>query len=103
MTADPSQASREPGRPDGATSPSKRQRIAGQLVTLALVAANLIAFNAILAPWAGARLDLTRDRAFSISPATRRLLSSLDDDLTITGYFSKRTHPKLAPLVPQIE
>jgi ABC-2 type transport system permease protein len=74
-----------------------------QLGTLALVAANLVVFNAILSPWAAARLDLTRDRAFSISPATRRLLGSLDDDLTVTGYFSKRTHPKLAPLVPQIE
>jgi ABC-2 type transport system permease protein len=83
--------------------PSKRERLVSQLVTLALVAANLVVFNAILSPWAAARLDLTRDRAFSISPATRRLLGSLDDDLTVTGYFSKRTHPKLAPLVPQIE
>ena len=74
-----------------------------QWVTLALIGANLIAMNAILSPWAAARLDLTRDQSFSISPATKRLLSSLDDDLYIYGYFSKRTHPKLAPLVPQIE
>ena len=82
---------------------SKRQRLTRQWVTLALIGANLIAMNAILSPWAAARLDLTRDQAFSISPATRRLLGSLDDDLYIYGYFSKRTHPKLAPLVPQIE
>src|SRR5262245_20603916 len=83
--------------------PSKRERLTHQLVTLGLVAANLVAFNAIISPLASARLDLTRDQAFSISPATRRLLGSLEDDLYIYGYFSKRTHPKLAPLVPQIE
>jgi ABC-2 type transport system permease protein len=83
--------------------PSKKSRLLAQLLTLALVAANLVAFNAILSPWASARIDLTRDRSFSISPATRKILTSLDDDLTIIGYFSKRTHPKLAPLVPQIE
>ena len=82
---------------------TRGQRRLGALVTLALLAANLVAFNAILSRWASARIDLTGDRMFSISPATRRLLGSLDDDLTITGYFSKRTHPKLAPLVPQIE
>jgi len=81
----------------------KRERMTRQWVTLALIGANLIAMNAILSPWAAARLDLTRDQSFSISPATRRMLSSLDDDLYIYGYFSKRTHPKLAPLVPQIE
>jgi len=83
--------------------PTRRSRLTGVLITLALVGANLVAFNALLSSWASARLDLTRDRMFSISPATRRLLGSLDDDLTIYGYFSKRTHPKLAPLVPQIE
>ena len=84
-------------------APTARERRVRVLVTLGLLAANLLAFNALLASWAGARLDLTRDRMFSISPATRRLLGSLDDDLHVYGYFSKRTHPKLAPLVPQIE
>ena len=82
---------------------ARRSRQLGVALTLALVAANLVAFNMILSRWATARLDLTQDRRFSISPATRAILRSLDDDLTITGYFSKRTHPKLAPLVPQIE
>src|SRR5438094_9108468 len=72
-------------------------------VTLALLGANLVAFSALVSRWDVARLDLTRDQVFSISGATRKLVSSLDDDLTIYGYFSKRTHPKLAPLVPQIE
>ena len=81
---------------------AKRMRHAGVIVTLGLFAANLVAFNALVSRWDSARLDLTRDRVYSISGATRKLVGSLDDDLTITGYFSKRTHPKLAPLVPQI-
>jgi len=82
---------------------TKRRRQMGVALTLALFGANLIAFNSIISRWDMARLDLTRDQVFSISGATRKLVSSLDDDLTIYGYFSKRTHPKLAPLVPQIE
>ena len=82
---------------------TKRSRVMGVVVTLALLGANLIALNALISRVDLARLDLTRDRAYSISGATRKLVSSLDDDLTIYGYFSKRTHPKLAPLVPQIE
>src|SRR2546422_1451811 len=78
-------------------------RHVGVAVTLALLGANLVAFSALISRWDVARLDLTRDQVFSISGATRKLVSSLDDDLTIYGYFSKRTHPKLAPLVPQIE
>ena len=56
--------------------PSKRERRIRVLVTLALLAANLVAANGLLSSWASARLDLTRDRMFSISPATRRLLAS---------------------------
>ena len=81
---------------------AKRRRHLGVMITLALLAANLVAFNALVSRFDSARIDLTRDRVFSISGATRRLVSSLDDDLYIFGYFSKRTHPKLAPLVPQI-
>jgi ABC-2 type transport system permease protein len=79
-----------------------RQRHTALLVTLLLAAANLVAFNLIVSGCSGARLDLTADSRFSVSPATKRLLASLDDDLWVTGYFSKRTHPKLSPLVPEI-
>jgi hypothetical protein len=64
---------------------------------------NLVAFNALMARRTGLRLDLTQEGLYSITPATSRLLASLDDDVLIHGYFSQRTHPKLAPLVPQIE
>jgi ABC-2 type transport system permease protein len=83
---------------------TRRRKLVGSLaLTLGLVGLNLVAFNALLARWSTARLDLTEEGVYSITPATKRILTALDEELVIHGYFSKRTHPKLAPLVPQIE
>jgi len=81
----------------------RRRLYTSLFLTLALAAANLVAFNVLLAFWPTSRMDLTEDRLYSISPATRRILANLDEEVTVLGFFSKRTHPKLAPLVPQIE
>jgi ABC-2 type transport system permease protein len=81
----------------------REKRILSLSLTLLLAALNLVALNILVAGWSTARVDLTEGGEFSISPATERILQSLDDDLVIHGYFSRRTHPKLAPLVPQIE
>lgn len=48
------------------------------------------------------RLDLTQNGDFSVSNVTKKTLASLRAPLLIRGYFSEKTHPKLAPLVPQI-
>jgi ABC-2 type transport system permease protein len=80
----------------------RRTRFVTLCVTLALVGLNLLALNFLIAGWSTARLDLTSEGLYSITPATKRLLASLDEELTIYGYFSSRTHPKLAPLVPEI-
>ena len=79
-----------------------QQRKTSLILTVLLVGLNLVALNYLISGWSGARLDLTEEGVFSISPSTRRILNSLDEDLTIYAYFSDRTHPKLAPLVPQI-
>ncbi|MCP3981249.1 MAG: hypothetical protein GY716_18265 [bacterium] len=79
-----------------------RHRLLSLGLTGVLALLNLVALNYLISGWSGARLDLTSDGMFSITPATKRLLGSLDEELTIYGYFSNRTHPKLAPLVPQI-
>ena len=81
---------------------NRRRNLLGLTITLLLLALNLAAFNVLISGWSRARVDLTEGGEFSISPATERILQSLDDDLVIRGYFSKRTHPKLAPLVPHI-
>jgi len=80
----------------------RKSRLLSLGATLALVALNLLAFNYLIAGWSTARLDLTSEGLFSITPATKRILAGLDEELTIHGYFSSRTHPKLAPLVPEI-
>ncbi len=74
----------------------------GLLLTAGLIALNLVALNVWLYPLSGARLDLTSQREYSLSPATRDLLNNLQEPLLIRGYFSEKTHPLLAPLVPTI-
>jgi len=49
------------------------------------------------------RVDLTAQREYSLSETTRDMLGGLTEPLLIRGYFSERTHPLLAPLVPRIE
>jgi ABC-2 type transport system permease protein len=71
-------------------------------VTAALVSVNLLILNIWLYPLHGLRLDLTSQREYSLSEATRDLLDNLAEPLLIRGYFSERTHPLLAPLAPRI-
>jgi len=83
----------------GASSAGYRR---GMLLTGALVAANLLALNFWLAPMHAVRLDLTENREYSISDTTRDLLANLREPLLLRGYFSAKTHPLLAPMVPRI-
>ena len=73
-----------------------------QRLAVGLVAANVIALNVWMAPVASARVDLTEHNEYSLSDVTDGILASLDQPLVIRGYFSEKTHPFLAPLVPQI-
>lgn len=82
------------------------ERVRGKprsLVAVALVVANALALNLWLQPVRRARIDLTQDGTYSLSAPTEKILAGLDEPLLIRGYFSAKTHPKLAPLVPQIE
>jgi len=67
-----------------------------------LLVANLLALNLWLAKGHWLRLDLTEQREFSVSAATRDLIGNLPEPLLLRGYFSEKTHPLLAPLVPRI-
>ncbi len=71
-------------------------------LTVLLLCANLFALNLLFRSTPLFRMDLTEDKEFSLTSVTRDLISDLDEELTIFGYFSGRSHPKLAPLVPQI-
>jgi ABC-2 type transport system permease protein len=68
----------------------------------ALLIANAIAVNLWLGQINVLRMDTTEGKLYSISSATRSYLDRLQEPLLIRGYFSARTHPLLAPLVPQM-
>lgn len=86
-----------------ASGPRARPRRRAAVLGVVLVIANVIAFNLWLAPVRRARIDLTQDGTYSLSDSTDRIVRGLDEQLLIRGYFSEKTHPKLAPLIPQIE
>lgn len=68
-----------------------------------LLILNLILGNLWLQHTRPVRLDLTAGKTHSISGATKDILTQLQEPLLIRGYFSNKTHPLLAPLVPQIK
>jgi len=72
------------------------------ILTVLLVAANLLALNTWMFPLGGLRADLTANHEYSLSPVTRDLIHNLREPLLIRSYFSERTHPLLAPLVPNV-
>lgn len=80
---------------------SSRHRLWGWAA--GLLAANFVAANLWLAPVGWARADITAGNIHSLSQATERQLARLSEPLQIRGYFSAKTHPLLAPLVPQIK
>ena len=80
----------------------QKKRHRGLRVVTALVVLNLIVANFWLHSGVTVRADLTEGKDYSISRATRDLVAQLQEPLLIRGYFSARTHPLLAPLVPRI-
>ena len=69
----------------------------------ALLVANLLLANVWLSGVTALRMDATEGKIYSISDATRGYLSQLREPLLIRGYFSDKTHPLLAPLVPRMK
>ncbi|MFZ5652838.1 MAG: Gldg family protein [Pseudomonadota bacterium] len=72
-------------------------------LAVGLTIANFVAANLWLAPIGWARADITQERLYSLSAATRAELARASEPLLIRGYFSAKTHPLLAPLVPRIQ
>jgi ABC-2 type transport system permease protein len=69
---------------------------------MALLLTNLLVANIWLHQIDQLRLDITEGKLYSISQPTGELLQQLEEPLLIRGYFSARTHPLLAPLIPQL-
>ncbi len=76
----------------------------GRLTLLfALLVLNLLLANVWLYPLDQLRIDTTRGKIFSLTDTSRDYLSRLREPMLIRGYFSAKTHPLLAPLVPQLK
>jgi ABC-2 type transport system permease protein len=69
---------------------------------VALLLANLLVAGVWLQRVPGLRLDVTEGRLYSLSEPSEAVLAQLEEPLLIRGYFSERSHPLLAPLVPQL-
>ena len=82
---------------DGARSRHRQWRLG-----TGLLVANLLLANVWLGQFSALRVDVTEGRIYSISEATRTYLAQLKEPMLIRGYFSSKTHPLLAPLVPQM-
>lgn len=76
-----------------------RQRL---LLTTGLIVGNLLLLNVWLYPLSGLRWDLTAQKEYSLSSTTKDLFASLQEPLVIRAYISEKTHPLLAPLIPQV-
>ncbi len=70
--------------------------------TTVLLIANVLGVNFWLGQLNVLRVDTTEGNIYSISDATHGYLAQLQEPLLIRGYFSAKTHPLLAPLVPQM-
>ncbi|MYD43535.1 MAG: ABC transporter permease subunit [Gammaproteobacteria bacterium] len=71
-------------------------------ILLGLLAANLLIANVWLNYVKVLRWDVTEGDQYSISDVTKNQLAQLTEPMLIRGYFSAKTHPLLAPLVPQL-
>ena len=63
---------------------------------------NALLANVWLSQVTSLRVDVTEGNLYSISEPTHAYLGQLQEPLLLRGYFSAKTHPLLAPLVPQL-
>jgi len=66
-----------------------------QNLTGALLALGIFALLLLLSAKSALRLDLTDEKEFSVSPATKAVLGKLEDRLSVKLYFSKNLPPRL--------
>ncbi len=86
----------------GWSDAGNKQKHRNTFVLLGLLVANLLIANIWLNYVKVLRWDVTEGDQYSISDVTKNQLGQLTEPLLIRGYFSAKTHPLLAPLVPQL-
>lgn len=87
------------GWSEGARTASRRH---AATLTVALALANVLLLNLWSSHVSALRVDMTERGEYSISEVTKKMIRGFDEPLLIRGYFSDKTHPLLAPMVPRI-
>ena len=72
------------------------------ILSLIFIMGNLILLNLILRKLIY-RVDLTEDRIYTLSRSTKRVLSEIDDIVSVKAYFSKKLPPNLIPIKREVE
>jgi len=85
-----------------ATSTVHKSNYKTKLATMLLVL-NVLLANVWLHSFNQLRMDVTRGNVYSLSDVSRNYLEQLREPMILRGYFSAKTHPLLAPLVPRIK
>lgn len=86
----------------GWTKSGAQERHLNRSFICGLVVLNLVVANIWVAQLPPLRWDVTAGQQYTVSSVTKRELAQLQEPLLIRGYFSAKTHPLLAPLVPQL-
>ncbi len=84
------------------TGPRAAPRRRSMLLAVGLVLGNAVLLPIVLAPLSRARIDMTRDGRYSLSEGTKKIVRQLPERMLIRAYLTEDTHPKLAPLIPQV-
>ena len=66
---------------------SRRATAVAALVCIALI---LISVNIVIDRWLNARLDLTADQLYTLSPGTLHTLAKIDEPITLRLYHSNQ-------------
>jgi len=85
------------------TQAARTTRQTDWITIMSLIVANAIGLNLWVGQLSGLRVDVTEGQQYSLASVTKRQLEQLSEPLTIKAYFSQKTHPLLAPLVPQLK
>jgi ABC-2 type transport system permease protein len=67
-----------------------------------LIVANLLLMNVWVVQLSMLRADLTQQKEYSLSAATKDLLATVQEPLLIRAYISEKNHPLLNPLRTQV-
>jgi ABC-2 type transport system permease protein len=82
---------------------TKKIKSRTELVVYVLIVLGIIAVVNYLGTGWFSRVDLTETKAYSVSPATKKVLKNLNDIINIKVYFSKNLPPHMLPIVTNVK